>query len=80
VKLKLDEDLTASAAPRLAALGHDVQTVLDESLGGKHDMRLAFRGVVWRSGRHALLARAEIVVVRCPVREHRPGACRRFVE
>jgi predicted nuclease of predicted toxin-antitoxin system len=41
VKLKLDENLPASAAPRLAALGHDVHTVLDESLGGKHD------AVVW---------------------------------
>jgi predicted nuclease of predicted toxin-antitoxin system len=41
VKLKLDENLPASAAPRLAALGYDVHTVLDESLGGKHD------AVVW---------------------------------
>jgi hypothetical protein len=42
VKLKLDENLPASAAARLAALGHDVHTMLDESLGGKHDT------VVWR--------------------------------
>lgn len=41
MKLKLDENLPASAAPRLAALGHDVHTVLDESLGGKQDT------VVW---------------------------------
>lgn len=41
MKLKLDENLPASAAPRLAALGYDVHTVLDESLGGKHD------AVVW---------------------------------
>jgi hypothetical protein len=33
VKLELDENLPASAAPRLAALGHDVHTVLDESPG-----------------------------------------------
>ena len=41
MKLKLDENLPASAAPRLAGLGHDVHTVLDESLGGKPD------AVVW---------------------------------
>lgn len=41
MKLKLDENLPASAAPRLAALGYDVHTVLDESLGGKQD------AVVW---------------------------------
>jgi predicted nuclease of predicted toxin-antitoxin system len=41
VTLKLDENLPASAAPRLAALGDDVHTVLDESLGGEHD------AVVW---------------------------------
>jgi len=41
VKLKLDENLPASAAPRLAALRYDVHTVLDENLGGKHD------AVVW---------------------------------
>jgi hypothetical protein len=39
VKLKLDENLPASAAPRLAALCDDVHTVLDESLGGKHDAK-----------------------------------------
>jgi hypothetical protein len=39
VKLKLDENVPASAAPRLAALGYDVHTVLDESLGGKHDAK-----------------------------------------
>jgi hypothetical protein len=37
VKLKLDENLPASAAPRLAALGYAVHTVLDESLVGKQD-------------------------------------------
>jgi hypothetical protein len=41
VKLELDENLPASAASRLAALGYDVHTVLDESLDGKHD------AVVW---------------------------------
>ena len=41
MRLKLDENLPASAATRLAALGHDVHTVLDESLGGKQD------AVVW---------------------------------
>jgi hypothetical protein len=37
VKLKLDENIPVSAAPRLAALGFDVQTVLDEGLGGHID-------------------------------------------
>jgi predicted nuclease of predicted toxin-antitoxin system len=37
VRLKLDENLPSSAAPRLAALGHDVDTVLDEQLGGRGD-------------------------------------------
>jgi len=41
VKLKLDENLPRSAAPRLAALGYDVDTVLDEELGGRSD------GEVW---------------------------------
>ena len=33
VKLDLDENLPASVAPRLAALGHDVHTALNESVG-----------------------------------------------
>lgn len=37
MKLKLDENLPTSAAPRLAALGYDVHTVLDEKLGGRSD-------------------------------------------
>jgi predicted nuclease of predicted toxin-antitoxin system len=37
VKLKLDENIPQSAAPRLAALGYDVDTVLDERLGGRSD-------------------------------------------
>jgi hypothetical protein len=37
VKLKLDENISQSAAPRLAALGYDVDTVLDEQLGGRSD-------------------------------------------
>jgi hypothetical protein len=37
VKLKLDENLPQSAAPRLAALGYDVDTVLDERPGGRSD-------------------------------------------
>jgi predicted nuclease of predicted toxin-antitoxin system len=40
VKLKLDENLPASAAPRLAALGYDVHTVLDEALGGRSDVEI----------------------------------------
>jgi predicted nuclease of predicted toxin-antitoxin system len=41
VKLKLDENIPASAGPRLAALGFDVDTVLGEGLKGKPD------GDVW---------------------------------
>jgi predicted nuclease of predicted toxin-antitoxin system len=37
VKLKLDENIPRSTAPRLAALGYDVDTVLDEQLGGHSD-------------------------------------------
>jgi predicted nuclease of predicted toxin-antitoxin system len=37
LKLKLDENIPASARSRLAQLGHDVDTVLDESLGGSVD-------------------------------------------
>lgn len=41
MKLKLDENIAASAKPRLATLGYDVDTVLDEGLQGKSD------DVVW---------------------------------
>ena len=37
MKLKLDENVPASAAPRLAALGLDVDTVLSERLQGRSD-------------------------------------------
>ena len=37
MRLKLDENLPHSVAPRLAALGFDVDTVLDENLGGRDD-------------------------------------------
>jgi predicted nuclease of predicted toxin-antitoxin system len=37
VKLKLDENVAASAKPRLAAMGYDVDTVLDEALQGATD-------------------------------------------
>jgi predicted nuclease of predicted toxin-antitoxin system len=37
MRLKLDENIAAGAAARLAALGHDVDTVLDEKLGGRPD-------------------------------------------
>ncbi|MBV9950095.1 MAG: N-6 DNA methylase [Myxococcales bacterium] len=36
VKLKLDENIPASAAPRLAALGLDVDTGIDADLGKEH--------------------------------------------
>ncbi|HKY40636.1 MAG TPA: DUF5615 family PIN-like protein [Polyangiaceae bacterium] len=37
MRLKLDENLPQSVAPRLAALGFEVDTVLDENLGGRDD-------------------------------------------
>jgi len=37
VKIKLDENIPASAGPRLAALVFDVDTVVSEGLTGKTD-------------------------------------------
>jgi predicted nuclease of predicted toxin-antitoxin system len=37
VRLKLDENIAASAAVRLAAAGHDVHTVPQEGLNGRPD-------------------------------------------
>jgi hypothetical protein len=37
VKIKLDENIPASAGPRLVALRFDVHTVLSEGLTGKTD-------------------------------------------
>jgi predicted nuclease of predicted toxin-antitoxin system len=37
VRIKLDENIAASAAVRLAALGHDVHTVIEENLSGRVD-------------------------------------------
>jgi predicted nuclease of predicted toxin-antitoxin system len=37
VRIKLDENIAASAAVRLAALGHDVHTVIEEELSGHVD-------------------------------------------
>ena len=51
VKLKLDENIPQSAATRLATLGYDVDTVLDEQLG--HGDRNAAQGASgsWLLGR-----------------------------
>jgi predicted nuclease of predicted toxin-antitoxin system len=40
VKLKLDENIPASLKGKLAAIGHDVETVVDEGLVGSSDERL----------------------------------------
>ena len=37
MKIKLDENLPATLAPALAAIGHDADTVPDEGLGGRPD-------------------------------------------
>ncbi len=40
MRIKLDENLPVSAAPRIAALGFDVDTVLDEQLKGRPDAEI----------------------------------------
>ena len=37
MRVKLDENIPASVAARLARLGVDADTVLDEGLGGRPD-------------------------------------------
>jgi len=37
MRIKLDENLSASCAVRLTALGHDVHTVIEEELSGRVD-------------------------------------------
>jgi predicted nuclease of predicted toxin-antitoxin system len=46
LKLKLDENIPSSARARLALLGHDVDTVLDENLGGRADPQ------IWAAAQH----------------------------
>ncbi len=43
MKIKLDENLPAGLVPLLSALGHDVDTVPAEGIGGEDD------DVVWRA-------------------------------
>ncbi len=43
MRIKLDENLPAGLAPLLAALGHEVDTVPAEGIGGEDD------DVVWRA-------------------------------
>jgi predicted nuclease of predicted toxin-antitoxin system len=47
VKIKLDENLPAGLVPLLAALGHDVDTVPAEGIGGEDD------DIVWRAAQAA---------------------------
>ena len=35
--IKLDENLPAPLAPKLAAMGHDIQTVVEEGISGQGD-------------------------------------------
>ena len=46
MRLKLDENIPKSARARLALLGHDVDTVLDENLGGGADPQ------IWAAAQH----------------------------
>jgi predicted nuclease of predicted toxin-antitoxin system len=41
VRIKLDENIAQSEGDRLSALGHDIDTVIEEGLSGKSD------GEVW---------------------------------
>ena len=43
MKIKLDENLPSLLAPRLAAMSHDVHTVVEEGIAGKPDP------VVWQA-------------------------------
>ena len=43
MKIKLDENLPGRAAQRLRDMGHDVDTVLEEDLGGQSD------ATVWKA-------------------------------
>jgi len=43
MKIKLDENLPSPLAPRLTAMGHDTQTVVEEGIAGKRD------AIVWET-------------------------------
>jgi predicted nuclease of predicted toxin-antitoxin system len=43
MKIKLDENLPSLLAPRLAAMSHDVRTVVEEGIAGKPDP------VIWQA-------------------------------
>ena len=43
MKIKLDENLPSPLAPRLTAMGHDIQTVVEEGIAGEPDP------VVWEA-------------------------------
>lgn len=43
MKIKLDENIPAGLVPYLARLGHDVDTVIHENLGGQDDL------TVWKA-------------------------------
>ena len=43
MKIKLDENLPSPLAPRLTAMGHDTETVVEEGLAGKRD------AIVWET-------------------------------
>jgi predicted nuclease of predicted toxin-antitoxin system len=40
MRIKLDENIPIRAVVRLSTLGHDVDTVLDEGLGGRNDVAI----------------------------------------
>ncbi len=67
MKIKLDENLPSALSELLSVLGHDVDTVVEECIAGKHD------DVVWeaaqRSGRLLVTQNLDF----SDIRRFRPG-------
>jgi predicted nuclease of predicted toxin-antitoxin system len=67
VKIKLDENLPAGLAATLGSLGHDVETVPMEGLGGKQDE------IIWATAQ----AEARFLITQdldfSDIRKYQPG-------
>ena len=67
MRVKLDENLPAPLSKALAGLGHDVDTVTDEGLGGCPDDAVwRETQIVWklRSKRDVRIAHSEVIILR----------------